>query len=354
MSSLNSVENSTLLKTTLWFINIGLVLFFLVYFKSLLQTFVLSVVIWFLIKSLRDWTGTLKIARKPLPDWLRGAIAFLIVLAVLAIIIEILILNANAISRKIPLYSAKIDRFFQELKSVQYFAQLSQGLEEGISFERIQRYIGSVLGSISSLLGNLVYVIIYVVFLMIEEGIFEKKMQVLVPQAEKRNQIMKILSHINYSVKTYLSVKTAASLLTGFLGYWVLVLFGVDFPFLWAFLLFLLNYIPYLGSLIATLLPSIFVIFQQGSMASFIYVFLTIEAIQLSVGSFLEPKIMGETLNLSPLIVILALVLWGGVWGVLGMMLAVPITSIIVIILSQFPSTQKIAIALSEGGKIGK
>ena len=142
------------------------------------------------------------------------------------------------------------------------------------------------------------------------------------------------------------------SLLTGFLSYIVLLLFGVDFAFLWAFLIFLFNYIPYIGSFVATLLPSIFAVFQFGSFLPFIWIFAGVEAIQVLVGNYIEPRVMGKTLNLSPLVVILALSFWGAIWGILGMLLSVPITSIMVIIMAQFPNTRNIAILLSENADI--
>ncbi len=156
------------------------------------------------------------------------------------------------------------------------------------------------------------------------------------------------------SVHGYLSIKSLISLLIGTLSYVVLLLFKVDFPEMWAFLIFLLNFIPYIGSLIATLLPAIFAMFQFNSYIYFVWVFLGIEAMQIFVANYVEPKVMGRRLNLSPLVVILSLSFWGMTWGVLGMFLAVPITSIILIILSQFPSTHNVALLFSEKGDIGR
>ena len=142
------------------------------------------------------------------------------------------------------------------------------------------------------------------------------------------------------------------SLLTGVLSYLVLLLLGVDFPILWAFIIFLFNYIPYVGSLVATLLPALFVIFQKGSFLSFLWVLVAVECVQILVGNYIEPKVMGKTLNLSPLIVILALSFWGAIWGIVGMILSVPIISVLVIIMAHFSSTKSVAIFMSEQGNI--
>lgn len=345
---------SSLLRATLWAIILGITIISLFYFRNILQPLILSIIIWYLIKSLKDWAGKFKIAGKPMPVWLRSTVAFILILGVLGGITEILIINSKAISYKSAEYSNKIESFFQEMNDVSYFKELTEGAKDGISVENLQVYLGSFVGSISTLIGDLIFIIVYVIFLLLEESIFPKKIKILIPDTERREEVMTILEHINQLVNTYLLVKTGASLLTGFLGYWLLVFMGVDFPFLWAFLLFLLNYIPYLGSFIATILPTIFAVFQFGSILPALYLFLGIEAIQLLVGNYIEPRIVGKTLNLSPLVVIFALAFWGAVWGVLGMILAVPVTSIIVIILSQFPSTHQIAIAVSEDGNLSK
>jgi predicted PurR-regulated permease PerM len=103
---------------------------------------------------------------------------------------------------------------------------------------------------------------------------------------------------------------------------------------------------------VATLLPAAFAMFQFQSFLIFLWVFLVIQAIQFLVGNVLEPKIMGRTLNLSPLGVMLALTFWGIIWGVLGMFLSVPITSVMLISFSRFESTRFIAVWLSETGDL--
>ena len=147
-------------------------------------------------------------------------------------------------------------------------------------------------------------------------------------------------------------MKTLVSISTGLMSYFALIIIGVDFPVLWAFIIFLFNYIPYIGSLVATLLPAVFAIFQFNNGWYFVYVFLAIEAIQMLNGNYIEPRIMGKSLNLSPLVVVLSLTIWGAIWGVLGMILSVPIMSVLTIIMAQFPSTKNIAIFLSETGNI--
>ncbi len=127
---------------------------------------------------------------------------------------------------------------------------------------------------------------------------------------------------------------------------------GVDFAFFWAFLIFLLNYIPTIGSLIATFFPATVALLQFGAYTEALLVLIIIGTIQVIVGNVIEPKIMGKSLNISSLVVLLALSFWGTIWGVVGMILSVPITVMLIIVLARFPGTRSVAILLSEDGKI--
>lgn len=143
------------------------------------------------------------------------------------------------------------------------------------------------------------------------------------------------------------------SFLTAFISYIALVIMGVDFPVLWAFLIFILNFIPYIGPFISSLLPAVLAIFQLGSFLDFLTVFVVLEIIQIILGSFVQPKLMGKSLNISPLTVLIALAFWGSIWGVVGMILSIPIASIAIIIMAQFPGTRFVAVLLSEKGDVG-
>jgi predicted PurR-regulated permease PerM len=200
--------------------------------------------------------------------------------------------------------------------------------------------------------GNIFLIIIYVAFLLAEQSMFAKKIGQVLGDPGRIQAFDRILSQVNSAVRTYVYVKTLMSFLTGILSYVVLLSFGVDFPVLWAFMIFLLNYVPYVGSFVATFLPASFAVFQFQSFYVFIWIFLAIQVVQILVGNVLEPKVMGKTLNLSPLGVLLALTFWGMIWGIMGMILSVPITSILVIIALRFPSTRFVAVLLSETGEL--
>ena len=203
---------------------------------------------------------------------------------------------------------------------------------------------------VTSLVSNFFLVIIYMIFLLIEQRHFKKKLDILFPEKSKRTNVNKVLKRINESIMSYVSIKTFVSLLTGIASFIVLKIVGVDSAAFWALLIFFLNYIPSVGSLIATAFPVLVALVQFENPIKAVIVLVGILTIQTLVGNFLEPKLLGNKLNISTLVVLLSLVFWGMIWGVAGMFLCVPITVILLIVFNNFETTRPIAILLSDDG----
>jgi predicted PurR-regulated permease PerM len=283
---------------------------------------------------------------------LKGTLSLAILFGAVQITINLIITNLSEIVDNFSTYKSALDILLIDLGASMGVENITDQVQEQINKLDLQGFLTSTVSSLSATVGTIVVVIIYIVFLLLEEVAFSKKMDAIFPDQRKRSRIQEVLDEIYLSTNKYITLKTGISILTAGLSYGVLRLFDMDYAFLWAFLIFVFNYIPYMGSLIATLLLSLFAIVQFGSLWSFLWVFISVQAIQLVVGNYIEPKIMGKSLNLSPLVVVLALSFWGSVWGLLGMFLSVPITSIMMITLAQFPATRNIAILLTENGNI--
>lgn len=293
-----------------------------------------------------------------MPKWLQATLAFLLTFAVLYGIFEIISYNIELIIRKWGFYDDNLRNMVRSIRISPILTRLP-GIEnidkfilENLSKFDLQGFVTGVFNSLSFIVGNFALILVYVIFLLIEENFIPRKIDGVMKVAERRETVSDIIRRISVSINTYFTVKTSMSVLTGILSYVVLMLYGIDFAILWAFLIFLFNYIPYIGSLIATLLPSLFAIFQFSAFLPFIWIFVSVEAIQILVGNYIEPKVMGKTLNLSPLVVILSLSFWGALWGIVGMILSVPIMSVIVIVMAHFQATKPIAILCSEQGNL--
>ncbi|MCO6357404.1 putative PurR-regulated permease PerM [Roseivirga pacifica] len=335
-----------------WIIIITGISIFLIYFRSFLEPIVLAMVIWYLIRTARKYIGKLQVNGKYLPLWLQRLMAFLLTLFVLFGIVQVISLNINLISENASKYDENLTVFLSKFKEYDFFGELFPQIEKWIAELDYKSIVSGVFSSVSSTLGNFALVIVYVIFFIFEENYFDQKLNGVFHAQHRRRHVMQTIQRISLAVNKYFTVKTEMSLLTAVISYVVLLILGVDFPVLWAFIIFILNYIPYIGSLVATLLPAIFSVFQFASFWPFVYVLVCVELVQIIVGNYIEPKVMGKSLNLSPLVVIIALSLWGSIWGVLGMILSVPIVSVIIIICAQFPSTKGVAIMLTENGNI--
>lgn len=200
-------------------------------------------------------------------------------------------------------------------------------------------------GSFFSFMGNAFWVVLFVIFILSERGGIARKI-VKGVGPEKAIDILDTMRRINKSVQQYLGLKTLISLLTGVLVTIALSLLSVPFPFLWGLLAFLLNYIPNIGSILAGVPPILVTLFDSGSVTRTLVVAISFVAIQTIVGNFVEPKVLGKGLDLSPLVVLFSLLFWGWVWGIPGMLLSVPLTAALKISLEQFDRTKPIAILL--------
>lgn len=328
-----------------------LVVVLLVVAKSLLIPFVIALVVWYVIVGLNNWIASFSLIKRYCPGWLSGALSMLIIILFLVFVGEMIASNAQSMINTLPTYEQNVQHLMENIQQSFGLEQIPNvsSLLEGFDFTNI---VSSILSAFSGIAGNVFLILIYVLFLFLEQVSFPLKLKALFPAEDRYQQVQAILGGINQAISSYISVKTAVSILTGVLSYIVMIIIGLDFAPFWAFIIFLLNYIPSVGSLVATAFPSLLAILQFDTLTPFMAVLVGVGAIQLIVGNYLEPRMMGSSLNISALVVILSLSLWGILWGVPGMVLCVPITVIMMIIFAQFESTRPIAILLSANGKV--
>jgi predicted PurR-regulated permease PerM len=346
------MQTTRAVQAAAWMIITVFVVLVLTYYRSILQPFVLALIFWYLVKILREGLRKIKLIKRRVPEWVYSLGAFIIITLILFGISEILIVNIEQIGDKLEGYQEIWREIIYEQQEAPWMKNLVPELKQRIAEFDYQSVLQSILASLTGIAGNAVLITIYVIFLLIEENIFTDKINHIFLDESKQNKFSSALEKINTSIRKYVYLKSLVSLLTGVLSYIVMASFGLDFPFLWAFLIFIFNFIPYVGSLVATLLPTLFALVQFGSPLMAGLIFVSVEAIQVLVGSYLEPRWMGKGLNLSPLVVILSLSFWGSLWGVLGMMLSVPITSILVIAMANFKASEQVAKFMSQDGKI--
>jgi len=328
-----------------------IVVVLLIYAQSLLIPFVVAMIIWFIIRILKK--GLRRIPWiDSWPQWLLTLLSTVVLISLLGLTVTLISNNIQELSDSLPKYQENIkvvSKQINESLNIDLAESLTTYLED-FDFMGI---LSNLFSALTSLFGDAFLVIIYLIFILLEEPIFPGKIRAIYNTPERHKHALELLEKIDRSTSSYMAIKTLMSLLTGILSFIVLRIIGVDAAFFWAFLIFLLNYIPAIGSIIATLFPAVFAMLQFGDILHPVLVLSIVGIIQVLIGNFLEPRVMGNTLNISTLVVFLTLAVWGAIWGVIGMLLSVPITVILILVLSEIPTTRSIAILLSKRGDPG-
>ncbi len=319
--------------------------------KDLLIPLAVSVMIWYILNALATAFDRIHFGMLHLPGWLRMTLAIISVFLAIALLVEMISNNIADVQRAAPDYQVNLEKIIDRVAAAFGFEQAPSVAQvaDQINFGDAMRNFAS---AIAGFAGGAGIILVYVMFLLIEQQTFDKKMRALFPDPEREARVRKLLQHMQKRIQTYIWIKTLMSLATGGVSYVVLIVVGVDLAEFWAFIIFLLNYIPTVGSLIGIIFPALLTLVQFGAILPFIAVAALLGATQFLIGNVLEPRLMGKSLNLSALVVILSLALWGSIWGVAGMFLCVPITVIGMIIFAHFPATRPIAILLSNDGDI--
>jgi predicted PurR-regulated permease PerM len=326
------------------------VVFILIAGRSILIPFAFALILWFIIRSIRLAMDRLSFFKERLASWIKDLVAFVFILTVLNFMFRIVLSNAILLANSYEKYEANIFIMVGKINDLLHINLMDEIklIVENVDFKSL---LFSVFNFSAGLLSSIFLILIYTIFLLLEESSFNKKFRKLFP-GDQADEVFEIIKRIEEAVSKYLGLKTLLSLATALLSYFALVIIGVDFPVFWAFLIFVLNYIPSIGSIVATIFPVLFSLLQFGAFLPPFLVLLLVGTIQAFIGNFLDPKLTGNSINLSPLVIILSLSFWGAIWGITGMLLSVPLMAVLVIIFSKLPGTKPIAVLLSGNGKI--
>ncbi|PHR61163.1 MAG: AI-2E family transporter [Robiginitomaculum sp.] len=327
------------------FVTLAWVLYWL---RNIMAPFALAIFFWLIIDAFARWMD-----RKMsfLPYFATLAIAVAIVAASLGGIIVIIADTAVDVSHQAPQYQERLGEILNPL-----FERFSDGTWHGFNekfklTQNIQSLLGGFANSIQGVVSSFAFIAIYVAFLFAAQNSFPKKMDDLFPDPTKRIQAAKVGERIRVSIEKYLGIQTLMSLIMTALSFGVMKFFGLDNALFWALVIFILNYIPVVGSVLAGIFPAMFALVQfdsllpVGIMAALLFV------VQFVISNTVQPKMMGDSMNLSALVIILSLVLWQGLWGGVGAFLSAPLTVIMMIVLAQFKTTHWIAVLLSADGE---
>ncbi len=331
------------------------VFYLLIVGESLLLPLVIAIALWYLINTLAATLGRLSIGSFSIPGPICLGLSVLTFLAAIWGVVNFLSSSFGGVLEMAPIYQENLIRRLESMSLPFVDVGDIQGENFGqmvIEWIDLPSYATSLAGSAAGILASSSLILIYIGFLFFEQGQFRNKISALISDSEKEKEVNGIFDRIRDDIQKYITIKMFTSTLTGVLSFGLLLLMGVDFAGVWGLLIFLLNFIPTIGSIIATMFPAMIALAQSDGYFLFLLVLGGIGAFQVMIGNVIEPRLMGSSFNLSPIVILLNLALWGTIWGIPGAFLCVPFLIIFTIIMSHFPRTRPIAIVLSSDGDL--
>ncbi len=321
--------------------------------REFLIPLVLAIFFWILIRSLKTAFERITIAGRRLPGLAAFTLALAAIVSACSAVAQIVSSNISKIVQEAPGYEKLLGQTIGEAFAAFGVAE-APTVRQLIGSLDLFQLLATSATAVASLAGQAGLVAVYVLFLFLEERFFARKLRVLFPDPGQRRRIKHMLSQLVGDVRTYVGVKSLASLAVAVPCYLLMSALGLDFASFWGLLIFILNFIPNIGSAVATILPSVLALLQFDDAGRALLMAAGIGACQFLVAYVVEPRLLGRSLNLSPLVVILSLVMWWALWGVPGMFLCVPIMVSLMILCAQFPQTRRIAILMSRSGRVAE
>jgi predicted PurR-regulated permease PerM len=289
------------------------------------------------------------------PGWLRRLAVLVMFVGAAVALSTMVTANVTEAVSSLPTYAANIETLVAAtaarfgLESSDAFTDLRALISARVDVGRLAT---GLLAALTSLGGQVLLVVLYAAFLFTEREAFQAKLARAFPDPARGARARVFLERCNDRIGNYLVVKTVVNVLLGVISLGVMWVLGIDFAIFWAVLIALLNYIPYVGSLVGVAFPVLLTLAQFGSLGIALAALLGLTAAQQLVGSVIEPRMMSRAFNLSAFVVLVSLSFWGAIWGLAGAILAVPMTSILVIVLAEIQQTRPVAVMLSANGEV--
>lgn len=286
-----------------------------------------------------------RLREKGIPLWLALIIVLILISSICFVAAYVVGSSAKDFLQNLPQYENKLNQDMQHLigfmnsKGVQMQGRM---ITELINPAFAMKYAGALFTGASNLMANGLVILLIVIFMLIEADSFPAKLEKMYgDDNQKRFQI----KQFNDSVKQYMIIKTLVSLVTGFLATVCLLVIGVDYPVLWGVIVFVFNFIPNIGSIIAAVPPVLLAVAQLGP-GSALATAISFLTINMFMGNVVEPRVMGKGLGLSTLVVFLSLLFWGWILGPVGMFLSVVLTMKLKIMLDCNEDTKWLGVLL--------
>ncbi len=334
----------------LGFITFVIFVYILIAFKKILVPVTLAIFLTFLFHPLIEYLQKFKF-----PKWLSLILIIFFISGIYYLIGLLVVANFGTFTAKLQTYSENLAVFLQQILSpfnltvkevAQMFNIKTEQFDVSSLFQNLFKagIIQNLFSSFSSMLGDFFILLIFWIFMIMGKKQFEERLKSAFEG--RRDIIENTINSINNQLQSYIIIKTITSFTTGMIVTIILWLFGIDFAIFWGLLTFILNFIPNIGSVIATLFPIVISLLEYGIGVKTISLAALLIINQNIIGNFVEPHYLGRQMDLSPVFVLFSLIFWGWIWGIPGMFLSVPIAAAIKIFFSNIEPLKPIAIIM--------
>ena len=287
---------------------------------------------------------------RSLPSWAALPVALILTVLLFGLTVYAVVANAPSFAGQLVAAAPRLNAIIADVAHMVGIA-VPPTIQQLIDQLNPIRYLGNVANLLQSFGSNATYVLIYLGFMLASRAGFAKKAAALFPDPAELEHATAIFVRIRNGVERYLWIQTVTGGVIAVLAWIAMASVGLESAVFWAFLIFVVCYIPVLGGLIASFLPPLFGLVQFASFWPAVILFVVLQVILFVVGNVILPRMQRDSLNIDPVVVLLSLAFWGAIWGVTGMFLSTPLTVTGIIIMAQFPGTRWIAILMSGDGE---
>ena len=350
---MDSAKELRWIRILLLIIALAVVAYILKTLKSIFIPLIFSIFLLFLFAPLINYLKKHKV-----PMVLILLITLVIIAVFLGLVILLIYAASNSLINGLPRYEDKFNELIS--KGTEYLqnlasnwnintenisiANIAQILSSGII--SIPQFLSNTVNTLVSIIQNIFLIIFFLIFLLLEIEKLPLRLRKATSKLSKE-QTLDILQNIEKQIQNYLTIRTLVNLSAALLCMLWMLIFGVDFILVCGILLFVLDFIPDVGSVISSAIPILIYLMQSGFSFLWLIFALLIVATQMLIGNIIEPKLQGVQLNLTPIMVLVSLIFWGWLWGIVGMLICVPLTSAINIILKQVAPNNFISTLIS-------
>ncbi|MEO0990169.1 MAG: AI-2E family transporter, partial [Pseudomonadota bacterium] len=323
--------------------DVFIVLFLSVAALSLARNFLVplafAILIFTLLTAMTERLSRLRVLGGEIPYWLASILSLTVVGSVIYGSAAILVSQARDVAEAMPRYEERIGTLLNDMGMV-LGQQIAEEIRQAIDSLNLAQMATRAAGTAGAVLLGTLIVLVYLVFMSVDRAALRKRLPLAATDPETGAGLMRLIADTSSSLQRYIGVKTFVSALTGLATYAIIKPLGLDFAETWGFLAFALNFIPSIGSFLGVIMPAVIAIVQFETVTPFLIVVICCGGAQFLIGNILDPMLMGRSLNLSPLVVFLALMAWATLWGPAGAFLGVPITVCLLIVFSHIPGTR--------------